>query len=108
MSLKATTVIKGPKSICFFTIASVWELAIKIKKGNLKLAKPLENLKELLKENNFILLGIEEADIYKTMDLECFHKDPFDRIIISQAITRNLKIVSSDIVFDLYPITRIW
>jgi PIN domain nuclease of toxin-antitoxin system len=108
LSPKAVSVISNPQSICYFSIASVWELAIKIKKGNLKLSKTLEETVFLLKENYFQVLDIEEVDVFKTMELDFFHKDPFDRIIISQALTRNIEIVSSDSVFDLYPIKRIW
>ena len=108
LSPNAISVISNPQSICYFSIASVWELAIKIKKGNLKLSKTLEETVFMLKENYFQILDIEEVDVFKTMELDFFHKDPFDRIIISQALTRNIEIVSSDSVFDLYPIKRIW
>jgi PIN domain nuclease of toxin-antitoxin system len=108
LSPNAISVISNPQSICYFSIALVWELAIKIKKGNLKLSKTLEETVFLLKENYFQILDIEEVDVFKTMELDFFHKDPFDRIIISQALTRNIEIVSSDSVFDLYPIKRIW
>jgi len=108
LSPKAISAISNPQSICYFSVASVWELAIKIKKGNLKLSKTLEETVFLLKENYFQVLDIEEVDVFKTMELDFFHKDPFDRIIISQALTRNIEIVSSDSVFDLYPIKRIW
>jgi PIN domain nuclease of toxin-antitoxin system len=108
LSPNAISVISNPQSICYFSIVLVWELAIKIKKGNLKLSKTLEETVFLLKENYFQVLDIEEVDVFKTMELDFFHKDPFDRIIISQALTRNIEIVSSDSVFDLYPIKRIW
>jgi PIN domain nuclease of toxin-antitoxin system len=108
LSPNAISVISNPQSICYFSIASVWELATKIKKGNLKLSKTLEETVFMLKENYFQILDIEEVDVFKTMELDFFHKDPFDRIIISQALTRNIEIVSSDSVFDLYPIKRIW
>jgi PIN domain nuclease of toxin-antitoxin system len=108
LSPKAISAISNPQSICYFSVASVWELAIKIKKGNLKLSKTLEETVFLLKENYYQVLDIEEVDVFKTMELDFFHKDPFDRIIISQALTRNIESVSSDSVFDLYPIKRIW
>ena len=63
---------------------------------------------EQVYDNDIKLLVIspQHLDILKQLDFH--HKDPFDRLIIAQAITNNLTIISVDAIFDNYPITRLW
>ncbi len=59
-------------------------------------------------ENNFKTLDIRHNHILQNERLPLLHRDPFDRLIIAQAIAENMYIVSSDIAFDVYSVTRIW
>src|SRR5438552_10588601 len=67
--------------VVFFSLVSVWEMAIKIKLGKLSLNQPLETIvANFIKDYNFEILGINKAHIYYTQQLPMHHKDPFDRL----------------------------
>jgi PIN domain nuclease of toxin-antitoxin system len=93
----------------FLSVASIWEMAIKVKTGKLRFDLPLNEFVTLnASKHSVSILPISLDSIFKTLDLDLIHRDPFDRIIISQAMVQNLPIVSSDNVFDFYPVKRIW
>ncbi len=85
-----------------------WEIAIKLSLEKLKLPFELSQLVEETLLNNIEILGIEVNHIIKVASLPFHHRDPFDRLIISQGITENFSIITSDDKFALYNITRIW
>ncbi|MBU4444954.1 type II toxin-antitoxin system VapC family toxin [bacterium] len=89
--------------------ASIWEMAIKI---SLKRLIIPGNLQEFVKEhvigNNIQILNISLSHIYRLETLQYHHRDPFDRLLISQAIEENIPIISSDNRFDQYGVNRIW
>lgn len=91
------------------SIVSIWEMAIKI---SLKRLIIPGNLPEFVKEhvigNNIQILNISLSHIYRLETLQYHHRDPFDRLLISQAIEENIPIISSDNRFDQYGVNRIW
>lgn len=92
-----------------FSVASIWEMQIKIQLGKLKLDLPLPDLIENQKQtNNLQILPIELAHIWSLEGLPNHHRDPFDRILIAQALAEKLPILSIDSVFDNYPVKRLW
>jgi PIN domain nuclease of toxin-antitoxin system len=109
LSATAKTLIRdtGTKSVLSFV--SIWELAIKTSSGKLNLAGPLEvYISTQVATNKIIFMEITLESIYKVADLPYHHRDPFDRLLIAQALTENIPIVSGDAIFDAYGITRIW
>jgi PIN domain nuclease of toxin-antitoxin system len=93
----------------FLTAASIWEIAIKVKTGKLRFDLPLNEFVTVnAAKHSISILPISLDSIFKTLDLDLIYRNPFDRIIISQAIVHNLPIVSSDTVFDAYAVKRIW
>lgn len=87
----------------------MWEIAIKVSLGKLVLAPPLEELiSHQLAQNGIALLEIQPKHLVVVSQLPYHHRDPFDRLVISQAIAEQLPIVSCDTLFDAYPITRLW
>lgn len=91
------------------SVASLWELAIKHSLGKLKLKIPFHDLATLeLIKNSIDLLRISPAHVIEVSKLPHFHKDPFDRIIIAQAMTEDLSVLTVDPQFDLYPIKRLF
>ena len=99
--------IENTEIVCV-SIASIWEIAIKVNVGKLRLLSPLETI-----QINIIALNIQElpisfSDVQHYVSLPLHHRDPFDRILIAQAINRSLSIVSADTAFDAYPIKRVW
>ena len=93
----------------FFSIASVWEMQIKCQIGKLKLGKSVQELiVNQQNNNNLHILPIELAHVYALGNLPDVHRDPFDRIIVAQAVVESLPILSIDSLLDGYPIQRIW
>lgn len=92
----------------FVSIASLWEIAIKISLGKLELKTPFLRIMEEIAKNGFKLLPITFEDTLTLSSLPFYHRDPFDRIIISQCISRNIAALSKDKAFENYEITVIW
>jgi PIN domain nuclease of toxin-antitoxin system len=87
---------------------SFWEIAIKTSLQKLKLSKSLEIMINQSVENGFEIISIEPAHLITLSTLYFYHRDPFDRMIIAQAITENMSVISSDSVFNSYPVNCIW
>lgn len=92
----------------FVSIASIWEIAIKVSIGKLTLLSPLETIQLNMIALNIQVLPISFEDTKCYVNLPLHHRDPFDRMLIAQAINHSLAIVSADTTFDAYPIQRVW
>ncbi|MBE9099348.1 type II toxin-antitoxin system VapC family toxin [Vacuolonema iberomarrocanum] len=95
----------------FVSIASFWEISIKVKKAQLFLTCEFDEIKARFLGTELQLLSISIQDTIQQYHLPFHlkdHKDPFDRLLISQAINRSLPIVSNDGAFDAYPIEKVW
>ncbi|MFL5538758.1 MAG: type II toxin-antitoxin system VapC family toxin [Longimicrobiaceae bacterium] len=91
------------------SVASVWEMAIKVQLQRLPIPEPLDTfIPEQLRINRIGLLPIELHHTFEIARLPLHHRDPFDRILIAQAMRENIPIVSADSAFDAYPIQRLW
>ena len=94
----------------YISIVSFWEIAIKVKTGKLEL--PFNSFTEFYNFSIFkskvVVMNLTKEDIAKTLELDLIHRDPFDRLIIATAIENGMTILSSDELFDRYPIKRIW
>lgn len=109
LSVKAKTLLEAPDTERFFSLASVWEIAIKTSLGKLTLRKPLEEFPpEQLAANRFTLLNIATEHALRVASLLWHHRDPFDRMLVAQCLTENLPLVSSDDTLDAYGIKRLW
>lgn len=93
---------------CFFSIASLWEMSIKIGLKRLNLNQTIREIADTLFKSGLEMMGItpEDCDIVK--NLPAIHKDPFDRIIISQALENNLTIVTKDNIIPEYNVNTVW
>lgn len=92
----------------FLSVASLWEIAIKVRLQKLDLNRPFADIEEQIISNGFQLLPILFADTCELITLPLIHKDPFDRIIIAQAVTNNLQILTKDQHFNKYPVKTLW
>lgn len=93
----------------YLSVASPWEMQIKHQLGKLSLAMPIaELINKNTQENNINLLPINLSHISYLEQLPAHHKDPFDRIIIAQAIIEDMTIVTIDHVFVDYPVQIAW
>lgn len=109
LSKAATDAISDVRNDCYLSMASCWELAIKCSLGKLRLTKPVERfVSEHLAANAFTLLGIELGHIGKVQKMPFHHRDPFDRLLIAQASTEKLTIVTADRAFATYGAKILW
>jgi PIN domain nuclease of toxin-antitoxin system len=109
LGVQAKAIYLDEENEIFISVANIWEMAIKISLTKLEIPGTLsEFVKEHVRGNKIDILSIELNHLYQLENLSYFHKDPFDRLIIAQAIVENIPILSSDIAFDDYPIQRIW
>ena len=93
----------------YLSIASPWEMQIKYQLGKLSLAMPIaELINKNTQENNINLLPINLSHISYLEKLPAHHKDPFDRIIIAQAIIEGMTIITIDHAFVDYPVQIVW
>lgn len=93
---------------CFLSAASVWEMAIKSSLGKLTLATSLEHLVRGGLERGLRLLDVTASHAYRIERLPFHHRDPFDRILVAQAMHEGMELISRDPQLDLYPVRRIW
>ena len=94
---------------CYVSMASFWEMSIKINLGKLNVkGLSLDEFMQEVEENGFSVLEISKAHIIKNGSLPLHHRDPFDRLIIAQASVEEWYIITSDDAFDAYEVRRIW
>jgi PIN domain nuclease of toxin-antitoxin system len=106
---KARAVLADQDNECLISLASAWELAIKAGLGKLKLALPVKRyVVEHVAANGFRMLDIRMAHIGRIETLAAHHGDPFDRLLIAQALEEKLPVITADPVFRKYGVKRIW
>ncbi len=109
LSANVYNLIADNNNTLIFSIASIWEMQIKSQSGKLNLNSPLPDLIKIQQEvNNLQILPLELSHIYALKNLANHHRDPFDRILIAQAMVENLPLLSIDVAFDSYPVQKIW
>lgn len=92
----------------YLSIASLWEIAIKLNLGKISLKRDYEVIGSELESSDLLLLPISFRDTVLIRHLPLHHRDPFDRMLIAQAMNHSLTLISRDRAFDAYPIQRIW
>ncbi len=109
LSPRAKAIVDS-KTTIFFSIASLWEIAIKVNIGKLQIDCSFDDLLDRIAVMRAMIIPIEIQSLKNYLGLPYLraHRDPFDRILIAQALEYELKIVSCDEKFDAYPIQRIW
>jgi PIN domain nuclease of toxin-antitoxin system len=101
-------ILKDTNNEILVSSVSIWEIAIKKSVGKLTFPFELKNIIDEIEKLNINILDISSEHLIEVADLPFHHKDPFDRLIISQAIIENLPVISSDKNFDYYEIKNIW
>jgi PIN domain nuclease of toxin-antitoxin system len=93
----------------WLSAASSWEISIKAKLGKFKLPEPPGSyVRDRLARQSIRSLAITQDHTLKVYDLPLHHRDPFDRLIIAQALLESLVILTSDLVFRKYPVEIVW
>jgi PIN domain nuclease of toxin-antitoxin system len=109
LSKKVASLILDEENSLFLSFASIWEIQIKSQLGKLDITKLLPDLiQEQCQFNEIQLLEVKLQHIYGLKDLPNHHRDPFDRLLISQSKIEQMPILSIDRAFDIYEVQRIW
>ncbi|WP_113926073.1 type II toxin-antitoxin system VapC family toxin [Cognataquiflexum aquatile] len=108
LPLRIRHLIESEENTKYLSIASIWEIGIKMSLGKLIFPKGLEKLVSLVVENGFLILPITTQNIISVSNLEFIHRDPFDRIIVSQAKDNNFQILTFDQNISKYPVNTVW
>ena len=103
LSAKRLQMLEDDDNMLFLSLASLWELQLKIQNGKFKFPKPLpEIIREQQNINDLRILPITSAHMYELENLPFHHKDPFDRLLISQATVEHYTLVTDDPKFSPY------
>jgi PIN domain nuclease of toxin-antitoxin system len=109
LTASAKALIEDAHNRKLVSVASCWEIAIKAGLGKLDLGEPSRSfLPREIARNNFELLPISLEHATMVESLAAHHRDPFDRLLIAQAMVEGLPLVSVDSVFDQYGVSRLW
>ena len=108
LSLAARSEIINAQNDKFISIASLWEIVIKISKNKLELKQSFSEIIQSLLINNIQILEVRTSHLAALFDLPYHHNDPFDRLIIAQAVVEKLTVISLDQHFQEYDIKLIW
>jgi PIN domain nuclease of toxin-antitoxin system len=109
LSATAEARIDDPANDIEISPASYWEIAIKISIGKYHLPESLKIFFEReIAANAFRVLAIEPRHVVPLTSLPFHHRDPFDRLLIAQAIVESIPIISNDPALDDYPVMRLW
>ncbi|MCY7348577.1 MAG: type II toxin-antitoxin system VapC family toxin [Pyrinomonadaceae bacterium] len=103
LSAKRLQILEDEDNVLFLSLASLWELQLKIQNGKFEFPKPLpEIIRGQQNINDLRILPITSAHIYELENLPFHHKDPFDRLLISQATVEDYTLVTDDPKFSAY------
>jgi PIN domain nuclease of toxin-antitoxin system len=105
----AAATLQDPANDLLISAASLWELAIKLGLGKLTLSRPYRDWMNQAMSDldvNVLPITVEYADAQASLPLH--HRDPFDRMLIAQAIVEGIPIIGADAQFDSYSVHRIW
>lgn len=108
LSHTAQKSIEDENATNFVSIASLWEIAIKVSLGKLELKKPFYQIQFQILQNGFHILPVMFEDTLAVATLPLHHRDPFDRIIIAQAISNKMSIISKDPQLHFYDVKVVW
>jgi PIN domain nuclease of toxin-antitoxin system len=106
---QARSACLDPANELVLSVTSVWEMQIKALLGKLTLRKPLRQLLEdQARQNRLLVLPVPLEPVLRLDTLPAHHKDPFDRLIVAQAVVEGWPVVSHDPLIAQYPVTVIW
>ncbi|WP_309709060.1 type II toxin-antitoxin system VapC family toxin [Armatimonas sp.] len=105
----AQQIINDPSNIIYVSVASLWEITIKVSQQKLDLKDPITRFfQDAVEGSDLRILPVERFHLITLVTLPLHHRDPFDRLLIAQSISEKMPIISADTAFDNYPVTRIW
>jgi PIN domain nuclease of toxin-antitoxin system len=108
-SENARNLMNDPDNELLLSTRTIWEIAIKVSLNKLTLVEPYEDfMNHAIADNDLTVLeaSVKHAAVLTTLPFH--HRDPFDRLIIAQAMVEGIAVVSGDTAFDAYPVARLW
>lgn len=109
LSSVATAALSDPAHDRLVSIATIWEIGIKVAIGKLPLSKPFRAWMETaIADLAMSVLPVTLDHVERQAQLDFHHPDPFDRLLIAQALVEDIPLIGSDVQFDAYGVNRIW
>jgi len=109
LSLRVRDVMRNPDNELFLSVASAWEIAIKVNLGRLHLPdRPDRFIPDQLTRNGIESFPIEMSHALHVSRLPAIHRDPFDRLIISQSVLEKMPIITRDADIAKYKVKTVW
>jgi PIN domain nuclease of toxin-antitoxin system len=108
LSRRASTLLANLDNSILISAAVAWELAIKVNLGKFKPPSILDGLDRLMQQEAFSGLPITLEMAVRAGLLPTYHRDPFDRMLVAQAQSLNIPILSADAILDRYHVRRLW
>jgi len=105
---KTREIIINAKNRKYVSIASLWEVAIKMGIGKMDFDGGIDRFVETIESNGFILLGISPKHVKVVVGLPSIHRDPFDRMLVAQAVIEDMIIMTTDANILKYKVISIW
>jgi PIN domain nuclease of toxin-antitoxin system len=105
---KASRLLEDPDSRLFFSQASVWEICIKRSLGKLDMEISTQEFVHSAVSAGISLLELRPQHLYRVESIPWHHRDPFDRLLIAQALIEDLTLVAADRVFQEYGVSLVW
>jgi PIN domain nuclease of toxin-antitoxin system len=104
LSERGRAILNNADNINYLSVVSIWEMSIKIGLSKLSVGEPFTSkfISDMTKTFNMSILYITVDDVIRVHNLPLHHRDPFDRLLIAQALENGMPILSSDSKFDAY------
>jgi PIN domain nuclease of toxin-antitoxin system len=107
LKLEKSDLVDDPSNEPLVSIASLWEIAIKESLGKLKLSRSVGDLVKAIDHSTISILPVTTNHVVRVSRLPFHHKDPFDRLIIAQAMTEDISVITADPDFAAYGVNII-
>ena len=109
LSANVRTTLTQASGAVFVSVASLWEMALKIRLGKLKMPDPFDAyILRQIQINRMEVLPIHAPHVFETLNLPPHHRDPFDRILVAQARKEDLTLISQDKALHAYDVNVYW
>lgn len=108
LSRTARRICESQRDTLVVSVASLWEIVIKCGLGKLRIAGPAQTLPDWLVRLGARVLSVEAAHAYALHGLPAIHRDPFDRLLVAQAVAEDLPLLTGDDCMRQYPARCVW
>ena len=109
LSARVRAILQQQDNDIFFSIASIWEISIKAQLGRIPFSEdPAVVIPQQIAANGLLVLPIEVPHALQVYRLPLLHRDPFDRMLVAQAMIEDLPLLTSDPLIAQYPVSVIW